>query len=568
MSVLRILTVIIVIIALPSLSIKSQCINGVVIDDKGDALAGISVSLRNIDFSPLKFSMTDEKGQFAFDRLEETVAYLITTGVGFKPDTLALKGIESPVIVKLSEHAFKLQEVVVHSNHGYQQGDTINYFVSSFSGIGDRKISDALKKMPGIEVNKDGTILFNGRRISSLYVEGLDLMNEQYAQISENLNVADVSKVQVLQSHQPIKLLQQTSLADDVALNLVLKDSAKNVWQYSLGGGIGSRVIPNPEIMWDGELSTMMFSKRLQSISLVKGNNFGINIAHEIEALSWFDDNTLLSFPVKLQSIGLANIDEEIWHHGESGIFATNWLCNTGAGNLRIQLSGNLDKSNTEQSNALTYNNIEGNPTIIENSSIELIQRIGTGKVDYELNTENLYIKNSFGLNVSFPYSNGESDVNGTQEQELTTINRVAVRDVFSVMNRQGGKIWSVDGSIFYSKSPSRLLLVSGLAQDLDYSVLNWQLLGCFKRSISRIILSCPIGLSGEYNSLSNAVGKISDSCRYSGLTLSISPKFSYIHNEKLKSELDINVEFSRKSVTETIILKKKSPLHQSLFES
>lgn len=270
MNLFKILITIITIISLSPLSIKSQNIDGVVIDDKGESLAGISVSLRNRDFSPLKFSMTDEGGNFSFKRFDETAVYLIASGVGFSPDTLTIKELEFPVIIKLSEHIFKLHEVLVRSDRGYQRGDTINYFVSAYSGIGDRTVSDVLKKMPGIEVNKDGTILFNGRRISSLYVEGLDLMSEQYAQISENLNATDVAKVQILQSHQPIKLLQKTSFTDDVALNLVLKDSAKNVWQHSLGGGTGSSLTTNPQIMWDGEFSTMMFSKQLQSVSLIR----------------------------------------------------------------------------------------------------------------------------------------------------------------------------------------------------------------------------------------------------------------------------------------------------------
>jgi len=549
----KILITIITIISLSPLSIKSQNIDGVVIDDKGESLAGISVSLRNRDFSPLKFSMTDEGGNFSFKRFDETAVYLIASGVGFSPDTLTIKELEFPVIIKLSEHIFKLHEVLVRSDRGYQRGDTINYFVSAYSGIGDRTVSDVLKKMPGIEVNKDGTILFNGRRISSLYVEGLDLMSEQYAQISENLNATDVAKVQILQSHQPIKLLQKTSFTDDVALNLVLKDSAKNVWQHSLGGGTGSSLTTNPQIMWDGEFSTMMFSKQLQSVSLIKGNNFGINIAREIEALSWFEDKSLLNFPVKLQSIGLANIDEEIWHNGKSGIFATNWLCKIGTGNLRVQVSGNLDRSISEQFNTLTYNKINGNPTVIDNSQIELWQRIGTGKVDYELNSDKIYLKNSFGINCSFPYSKGDSEVNGIQEKDLTKIRQFTLRDVFSIMKRQREKIWTLDGSIFYSKSPSQLRLMNGLIQDLDYSTLSWQLSGSYKRSISRIILNCPIGLGGECNSISNIVGETSNFCRYSDLTVSLSPQFSYIYNDKLKGELDFNMFFSRRNIKENI---------------
>ncbi len=47
--------------------------------------------------------------------------------------------------------------------------------VSGFSSAKDRTIGDVLKKMPGIEVAKNGSVSYNGKAINEFLVEGIDL---------------------------------------------------------------------------------------------------------------------------------------------------------------------------------------------------------------------------------------------------------------------------------------------------------------------------------------------------------------------------------------------------------
>jgi len=61
--------------------------------------------------------------------------------------------------------------------------------------------------MPRIEVLDDGKILYQGKPINKYYIEGLDLPEGKYNLAIKNLPHKEVTKVQVLENHQPIKVL-------------------------------------------------------------------------------------------------------------------------------------------------------------------------------------------------------------------------------------------------------------------------------------------------------------------------------------------------------------------------
>lgn len=53
-------------------------------------------------------------------------------------------------------------------------GDTLEFNAEAFKTKPNAVVEDMLKKMPGIEVDKDGTIRVNGKRISRVLVNGKD----------------------------------------------------------------------------------------------------------------------------------------------------------------------------------------------------------------------------------------------------------------------------------------------------------------------------------------------------------------------------------------------------------
>ena len=119
-----------------------------------------------------------------------------------------------------------LQEVVVKAPEVYQRGDTLNYRLSAFTGAADYTLSDALKKLPGVEVSDEGAIKYLGKDISDFYIEGLDLLGGKYNVATQSLPAAYVTSVQVLTNHQPVKV-DEAAFSDDVAINIKLSKHAK-----------------------------------------------------------------------------------------------------------------------------------------------------------------------------------------------------------------------------------------------------------------------------------------------------------------------------------------------------
>ena len=123
----------------------------------------------------------------------------------------------------MEPQVFSLKEVEIHPGRVWGRQDTINYDVTRFLSPKDQAIKDVLRKLPGIDIDDLGKISYNGKEIRNFYVEGLDLTNGKYKQISENLRADAVQNIQVMENHQPIRVLQRKIKTEDVALNLKLR---------------------------------------------------------------------------------------------------------------------------------------------------------------------------------------------------------------------------------------------------------------------------------------------------------------------------------------------------------
>ena len=237
--------------------------------------------------SILGFANADPKGHYRLEFKSDADTIVVTVSgmtIGNQVKVLTNRSQHLDFLVK--EQCLQLKEVMVKAQKIRQSGDTLNYNVASYTQQGDRVIGDVLKKMPGIVVSKDGGISFNGKNISNFYVEDMDLLQGRYGLATNNINAKDVTTVQVLENHQPVKVLQGKKLSDNVAINLKLKNSAKGTLAANtmLGGGLqsGQTIGGNP--LWTAELVGMYFSKGRQNMTLYKGNNTGDDVAQELEA--------------------------------------------------------------------------------------------------------------------------------------------------------------------------------------------------------------------------------------------------------------------------------------------
>ncbi|MDE5976490.1 MAG: hypothetical protein K2G69_08070, partial [Muribaculaceae bacterium] len=168
-------------------------------------------------------------------------------------------------------NSLELKEVVVTPKKIVQRDDTITYSAASYIGKDDKTLQDLLAKMPGITVSPQGQVSFNGQWIKEFYIEGLNMLNDNYGVATRNLDARAVGSVQVMERHQGIKMLQGVEKGDAPAINIRLKDSARGVWTSVLSAAAGA----HDDFAWDASASLMNFSRRSQTVAVAKSNNTG-----------------------------------------------------------------------------------------------------------------------------------------------------------------------------------------------------------------------------------------------------------------------------------------------------
>lgn len=151
--------------------------------------------------------------------------FLLTTSrLGYEPYRQKIPAQTQQTEILLKESSLSLREVKVISSPIRRQGDTISYYMSNFHRPQDRNLADVLARMPGIHVQSDGRVQYDGKPINRFYIEDMNLLGERYSLATKNLSPSDIAAVQVYENHEPIKMLRDRSQTEQAALNIKLKD--------------------------------------------------------------------------------------------------------------------------------------------------------------------------------------------------------------------------------------------------------------------------------------------------------------------------------------------------------
>ena len=87
--------------------------------------------------------------------------------MGYRSQNFVLKPSMSPVTIRLQAEPTRLRDVIVKAPDIEQRSDTLVYYTSKYARKQDRNIGDVLKRLPGIEVEDNGTIKYNGELSTS-----------------------------------------------------------------------------------------------------------------------------------------------------------------------------------------------------------------------------------------------------------------------------------------------------------------------------------------------------------------------------------------------------------------
>ena len=177
-----------------------------------------------------------------------------------------------------AQTVIELKEVKIQADRILQKGsDTLVYNVAAFQSEQDAVLEDVLKKMPGIQVQESGRILYKGKPVD-FTIEGMDLLKGRYGIATKNIPPRHIATVEILENHQSIKALEGLMPSDKTTLNLRLKASSKGVFIASLAAGGGY----DDKGLYEGEGAGMLFGHKSQHILTGKANNRGHDLRYEL----------------------------------------------------------------------------------------------------------------------------------------------------------------------------------------------------------------------------------------------------------------------------------------------
>ena len=165
-----------------SLSMKAQTLltGRVVSEPLHKPLARVSVVAEDKDQKPVAYALTKSDGMFTLKVAEgKTFNTLTFSLLGYGKRLFTVTQFKNGQTVVMKEEQYQLKEVEIKSQRLRQRSDALSYSVSGFRQKQDRSIADVIAKMPGLEVEGNGTIKYQGKAINHFYIEDMDLMGKQ-----------------------------------------------------------------------------------------------------------------------------------------------------------------------------------------------------------------------------------------------------------------------------------------------------------------------------------------------------------------------------------------------------
>lgn len=120
--------------------------------------------------------------------------------------------------------------------------DTIEFNASSFKTLPTSLVEDLLRKLPGVQVDRDGNITANGRRVNRIMVDGKSFFGDDPKMATRNLPANVIDKVQVTEDKDEIARNSDGDLTNvGQVINLTLKKGVKKGWFGKLYAGAGTK---------------------------------------------------------------------------------------------------------------------------------------------------------------------------------------------------------------------------------------------------------------------------------------------------------------------------------------
>ena len=194
-------------------------------------------------------AQTTYDGLFVLNNIPAGTYRLIISSVGYADHAQEVKmpnhHLDLPHI-RLTEQVHHLAEVSVQGKAAEMtvKGDTIEYNTAAYQVAENATVEELLKKMNGVEVDKEGKVTINGEEIKGVRVDGKKFFGNDVQTATKNIPAEMIDKIQVIDEKSDMAKL--TGFEDDDTeriINLSLKKNRKKGVFGNYSGGLGADLV-------------------------------------------------------------------------------------------------------------------------------------------------------------------------------------------------------------------------------------------------------------------------------------------------------------------------------------
>lgn len=424
-------------------------LHGSVVDaDTGEPVVGCIVKTKGA------FTSTDKDGRFVVKPREaaDSVSFRC---MGYESRSLPVTADFSDV--RLSPKATQLNDVIVEAPDIYAKGDTLVFNVAKYANAKDDAIIDVIRRLPGIKVEEDGTIKYQGKPINKFYIDGNDFIGGRYGLATDNISHKDVASVEVMENHQPVKALEGIEFPEEAGINLRLKEDARRRWVGVAQGAAGVQ-----PFLYDGSLYAMRIAPKNQNIITLKADNTGWNPANEIREHDFDDmfstDYVSALWPEYISAdIVSTPLTEKRTRDNLSWLVNAITAWRSGDTSMRLNLGYTGDRLDYNSGVTTDYFSAQI-PRFVQNNSQRTQSHDLSAQFYSQINKRGYYLKEMFSAEGTLNNSNSAISGSFDLSQRVRRKSLTANNDL-KLVKRNEKKLFTLISRNTFRHSPDRLLV-------------------------------------------------------------------------------------------------------------
>lgn len=486
-------------------------VTGRVIDSQNKPVRDVIVKMVS-GTKTLTFTSTNAKGEYALEVKSAPMGEvtLLFNHISYEKESerVTLKERVAKVDMQLTPKAVSLKEVTVRPDPLRQKGDTLSHNLASFLGKGDVTLEDGLKRLPGVDVSKNGGISYMGKPISQFNIEGMDLLGGKYNLATRNIPVDYVTNVEIVRNHHS-RRVEKDVPSNEVSMNIKLSNKAKFKPFGQEEVGAGYMEDGNDKLQALLGLTGMMFTNKFQTTCSVKGGNYkGFARTDMYDHFGGSDVSTCATSLFGGFDGGAPPQGQYLYQR--NGMATVNGILRTDSfTTMKVNADYSYHRATHDISQRTTYLANGGDyVTVSEQTSPMTKIHLPKLSVNYLKNADRVYLSETFVLKGKFEQNEGDVVANGSLVEQRRKTSTFEVGNEFFWMGRtEKGARRHVHANVSFKRTPTlRLSFVSdgnGYGQTAQSSTLSVNVGSSFQIPIgSSFRLNLPVSVSAMYDDL------------------------------------------------------------------